>query len=187
MSPVSYRLNLPLQWKIHPVFHTDLLTPYCETETHGSNYQCPPPKLVDNEEEYEVKAILDSRRMGRGCKLQYLIKWKGYSNADNQWEDYKSVTADNLVRQFQWHNPTKETHLRQVETGDKSSFHCFMSSPTHSTPNPSDTTITFTTHNHCGPTSDYCHCNNNNVNSPCHSPFSDDAILVPTLDNIAEA
>ena len=31
MSPVNYRLELPTQWSIHPVFHIDLLTPYRET------------------------------------------------------------------------------------------------------------------------------------------------------------
>ena len=39
MSPVNYRIDLPTQWSIHPVFHTDLLTPYRETITHGANYQ----------------------------------------------------------------------------------------------------------------------------------------------------
>ena len=28
LSPVTYKLRLPSTWKIHPVFHTDLLTPY---------------------------------------------------------------------------------------------------------------------------------------------------------------
>jgi hypothetical protein len=28
ISPLSYRLKLPNQWKIHPVFHTHLLTPF---------------------------------------------------------------------------------------------------------------------------------------------------------------
>jgi hypothetical protein len=60
MSPVSYRLTLPSQWRIHPVFHIDLLSPYCETEVHGVNYQRPPPELIDNKGEYEVENILDS-------------------------------------------------------------------------------------------------------------------------------
>jgi hypothetical protein len=50
LSPVSYQLALPMQWSIHPVFHIDLLTPYQETITHGPNYQCPLPDLVDGEE-----------------------------------------------------------------------------------------------------------------------------------------
>ena len=65
MSPVNYHLKLPTQWSIHPVFHINLLTPYCETITHGPNYQCPPPNLVDNKEEYKVEKILDSWLFGR--------------------------------------------------------------------------------------------------------------------------
>jgi hypothetical protein len=42
MLPVNYRLELPMQWSIHDVFHTDLLTPYREMPTHGANYQHPP-------------------------------------------------------------------------------------------------------------------------------------------------
>ena len=73
MSTVNYCLELPTQWSIHPVFYINLLTPYCETLMHGLNYQCPPPDLVDGEEEYEVKKILDSWRFGRKRKLQYLV------------------------------------------------------------------------------------------------------------------
>jgi hypothetical protein len=60
MSPGNYRLKLPTQWSIHDVFHTDLLTPYRETPTHGANYQRPPPDLVEGVEEYEVERVLDS-------------------------------------------------------------------------------------------------------------------------------
>ena len=73
MSPVNYRLELPTQWSIHPVFHIDLFTPYCETPTHGPNYQHPPPDLVDREEEYEVKKILDSWWFGVAVKLRATI------------------------------------------------------------------------------------------------------------------
>ena len=125
MSPVNYRLELPTQWSIHPVFHTDLLTPYRETITHGANYQRPPPDLVDNEEEYEVEAILDSRKFGRGRRLQYLIKWKGYPDSDNQWVDKDDVSADDKVREFKASNPAKETHIRGA-------FDAHSSHPPHS-------------------------------------------------------
>ena len=59
LSPITYRLTLPHQWCIHPVFHIDLLTPYQETPMHGVNYQCPLPDLVDGEEEYEIKKVID--------------------------------------------------------------------------------------------------------------------------------
>jgi hypothetical protein len=59
VSPVTYRLILPISLRIHNVFHMDLLTPYHETKEHGANYTQPPPELIDGEEEYEVEEIIN--------------------------------------------------------------------------------------------------------------------------------
>ena len=56
-----YQLDLPIQWKIHDVFHIDLLTPYQEMDFNGPNFVPPPPNLIDGEEEYEIEEILDAR------------------------------------------------------------------------------------------------------------------------------
>ena len=101
LSPITYQLELPPQWKIHDVFHIDLLTPYHETETHGANFTQPPPDLIDGEEEYEVEEILDSRRYGRGRKVQYLVKWKGYPSSDNQWVNWDDMHAEEALAEFQ--------------------------------------------------------------------------------------
>jgi hypothetical protein len=114
MSAVNYRLKLPTQWSIHPVFHIDLLTPYHETTIHCANYQRPPPDLVEGEEEYEVETILESRCFGRGKKLQYLVKWKGYPDSDNQWINKEDIFADEAIREFKNSNPDQETHIRRV-------------------------------------------------------------------------
>ena len=120
LSPITYQVQLPLSWKIHDVFHVDLLTPYKETLMHGPNYLEPPPDLIDGEEEYEVEAILDSRKWGRGRKQQYLVKWKGYSEADNQWVDAKDIHADQLLDQFRRRLArrinTKPTCCKQITT-----------------------------------------------------------------------
>ncbi len=113
MSPINYRLKLPTQWSIHDVFHIDLLTPYWETNLHRSNYLRPAPDLVNNEEEYEVEKILDSRQFGRGRKKQYLIKWKGYPDSDNEWVDKQDVHAPEAIREFENQNPAAETHINQ--------------------------------------------------------------------------
>jgi|SRR6266702_4175939 len=60
MSPVNYCLKLPTQWSIHDVFHINLLTPHHEMATHGSNYTRLPPDLIDDQEEYKVKKVLNS-------------------------------------------------------------------------------------------------------------------------------
>jgi hypothetical protein len=59
VSAVAYQLHLPLTWTIHDVFHASLLTPYHETKEHGPNYNRPPLKMVDGEEEFEVEAIME--------------------------------------------------------------------------------------------------------------------------------
>ena len=65
LSTITYQLTLPEQWKIHDVFHVDLLTPYRETEFHGPNYAQPPPDLIGEEEQYDVEQVLDERNYGR--------------------------------------------------------------------------------------------------------------------------
>ena len=84
MGPVTYRLNLPKTWKIHPVFHAGLLVPYRITKEHGPDYPRPPPDVVDGEEEYEVEAILNHRSTRR--RRQYLVVWKGLPSHENSWE-----------------------------------------------------------------------------------------------------
>src|SRR6266702_75924 len=116
MSPVNYRLKLPTQWSIHDMFHIDLLTPYRETNIHGSNYSRPTPDLIDNEEEYEVEKILDTRQFGRGCKRQYLIKWKGYPDSDNKWVDHKDIHAPEAIREFKDSRTALDRHIRRGTT-----------------------------------------------------------------------
>ena len=84
LGPLTYWLKLPERWKIHPVFHTCLLSPYRETREHGPGFSEPPPETVEGEEEFEVEAITGHQKRGKG--YQYLVKWKGYPMADNSWE-----------------------------------------------------------------------------------------------------
>jgi Chromo (CHRromatin Organisation MOdifier) domain len=101
ISPVVFQLTLPLQWCIHNMFHASLLTPYKETEEHGDNFVQPPPELINGQEEYEVEQIMNSRWIGHAWKLQYLLRWKGYSWAHNSWQDATEVHAPELVQEYQ--------------------------------------------------------------------------------------
>jgi Chromo (CHRromatin Organisation MOdifier) domain len=100
ISPVVFQLALPLQWCIHDVFHASLLMPYKETEEYGENFTQPPPELIKGQEEYEVEQIIDSRRWGCARKLQYLLRWKGYSRAHDSWQDATEVHAPRLVKEY---------------------------------------------------------------------------------------
>jgi Chromo (CHRromatin Organisation MOdifier) domain len=100
ISPVVFQLALPPQWRIHNVFHTLLLTPYKETEEHGENFVQPPPELIEGQEEYKVEQVVNSRQLGRAWKLQYLLRWKGYSHAHDSWQDATEVHAPKLIKEY---------------------------------------------------------------------------------------
>src|SRR5487761_1247260 len=117
LSPVAYQLELPTQWSIHPVFHSSLLTPYIETDSHGPNFSRPPPDLITGEAEYEVENIRSHRRHGKRRLLQYLLKWKGYPESDNTWEPADQIHAPELVKAYHRRHPLeqiKATQLRQL-------------------------------------------------------------------------
>jgi len=38
MGPLTFKLKLPITWRIHNVFHATLLMPYTEIEIHGPNF-----------------------------------------------------------------------------------------------------------------------------------------------------
>ena len=38
LSEAIYQVEIPRQWKIHNVFHANLIMPYKETELHGPNF-----------------------------------------------------------------------------------------------------------------------------------------------------
>ena len=106
LGPLTYRLKLPDQWKIHPVFHSSLLLPYRETKAHGVNYTKPPPEIIADIPEWEVEEIKGLRRWRK--KWQYYIKWKGYPNSDSSWEPIMNVkNAMDIIRQWHLEHPHK--------------------------------------------------------------------------------
>ena len=90
ISRTAFRLRIPPKWKIHPVFHASLLTTYKETVEHGPNFLRLPPDLINGEEEYEVEAVLGHR--GRPSRCTFLIRWKGYSAAEDTWEPERNLS-----------------------------------------------------------------------------------------------
>ena len=133
LLPITYQLELPPQWKIHDIFHVDLLTPYHETELHGPNYMRPPPDLIDGEEEYEVEEVIQSWKFRRGHKVQYLVKCKGYPDSDNQWIDWDDLHADEAIADFKKKNPNAISHIKRgVSEIDEGNNLTHMSNDDHS-------------------------------------------------------
>ena len=106
-TPTNSRLQLPPAWRIHPMFHNSLLTPYKETKEHGPNFTQPPPDIVEGEEDhYEVETVLDARPTPNRRGIQYLIKWVGYPNSENSWIPASGMKhASKLVQEFHTRHP----------------------------------------------------------------------------------
>ena len=120
ISPCVYCLDLPIQWKIHNVFHASLLSPYNKTPEHGPNYPEPPLELIDDQPEYKVEQVLGSCQVGCYRKLQYLLRWKGYSAAHDSWEAAAETNCPDLVQEFYVANPAairgaQETYMNPSE------------------------------------------------------------------------
>ncbi len=94
VGAATYKLKLPSHWKIHPHFNEKLLTPYILPAFPNQEVPPPPPPdLINDEEEFEIEEILDSRphtiHGGRGKKsyevIDYFVKWKGWTREHNSW------------------------------------------------------------------------------------------------------
>jgi transposase InsO family protein len=76
VSPQAVQLELPTALRnIHPVFHVSLLEPAKQDDIPGRQHEPPPPVEIEDELEWEVETILDSRI--RRDRLEYLDKWAG--------------------------------------------------------------------------------------------------------------
>ena len=53
-----------------------------------------------------MDAILDSRKIGRRCALEYLVRWKGYSPLHDSWEPTANISVPQLIKEFYQKKPT---------------------------------------------------------------------------------
>ena len=74
-----------------------------------------PPDLIGEEEQYEVERVLDEHNYGRWKKKQYLVKWKGYPDSDNQWLDAKDMeNTQELIAEFHDSDYELCSHIRRA-------------------------------------------------------------------------
>ena len=110
-NPHAYKLNMPSNWKIHPVFKALYLEPYMEGKHlfPGRKQVDPPvPQLLENGQLYhEVDTILADRevRVRRGNRTetekQWLVSFVGEGDVGNMWLPIESL-CDELGQTQAW-------------------------------------------------------------------------------------
>lgn len=123
INPVSVKLRLTSKYRFHPVSHVSLLKPY----NPMTRTKAPPPSIeIEGIPEFEVKSILDAKRV-RG-KLFYLVDWKGYRPEERSWEPLANLTnAPHLVKAFHTRYPNKPKPIPQVLGGILRGEYCHES------------------------------------------------------------
>jgi hypothetical protein len=97
----AYKLDLPEDSQIHPVFHVSLLEPAPNVELwprEQSEGHRVVPQVGDDV--YEIEGILERRQDSEGLWL-YKVRWKGFNESEDQWlpaEDISSSAMNKFNR-----------------------------------------------------------------------------------------
>ncbi len=105
ISDVTYKLDLPIKFRIHNVFHISKLKPYIENDKFPNRIQNNRPDsidMIDGEPAWCVEKIIDKRIL-KNKQVQYLVKWEGYSYWENTWEPIKNLrqAASQAIEQYE--------------------------------------------------------------------------------------
>ena len=87
ISRVAYKLELPEQWRVHPVFHSSLLKPF-QQSSWSVPVEAPQPEFeVDDGPIYRVERILRWRSVRRGRRRvrEFLVTWEGFPLDEAEW------------------------------------------------------------------------------------------------------
>ncbi|XP_049397431.1 uncharacterized protein LOC125861617 [Solanum stenotomum] len=83
VGKISYKVELPPHFKIHPVFHASVLKPYHEDKEDTSrNQPRRAPITVTASHDREIEAIIDYQakwKRGQQASAMFLVHWKGQS------------------------------------------------------------------------------------------------------------
>ena len=106
----DYKLGLLNYLKVYPVFHVSLLRPYYlnnDKQFPSHKHAHPPsvPALEEQEEErYEVAAIVDHRYNKRTRNFSYRVRWKGYPPSEDSWEPEEHLSgAQDIIKEYNKH------------------------------------------------------------------------------------
>jgi len=103
-------LELP---SIHLVVNVSRVCKY-RNQVEGQRKETPQPVVIEGEEEWEIKKILN-KKMVRG-KEKFLVRWKGFTAEADTWEGRENLgNAKEALRDFEKEYSRDQEDIRQQE------------------------------------------------------------------------
>ena len=104
VSPNAVKLKLPTSFKIHDIINVCQVQPY-KPPVIGQHVILSEAVEVKDTSKYEVEEVLNSQ-LKRG-KLEYLVKWSGYTDDYNTWEPKSNLdNSKEVINDFHKLNPS---------------------------------------------------------------------------------
>ena len=118
---LAYKLNIPANCRIHPVFSLAQLEPASTSAEDPFQRLFPsnPPLVyvdgnINNWKSFEIERLLNKRQVkkGKGQALEYLVRSKGYGPEWDRWYNVKELdNAAALVNDYQASLASARTHF----------------------------------------------------------------------------
>jgi len=99
ISSNAVELELPSTVKIHSVVNVSRIQRYVG-QIEKQRKEQPAPVIIEGEEEWEVKRILNKQQI-RG-KDKYLVRWKGFTAESDIWEEKENLeNAKEAIEEYE--------------------------------------------------------------------------------------
>jgi hypothetical protein len=96
---LTYRLELPAHWKIHDVFHVNVLSKAQPDMIPNHVNPAPPPVKVNDEDFWVMEKYVDAQWFHN--RLQFKIRWEGFTEEHDTWENADDIDSDTGPRLLQ--------------------------------------------------------------------------------------
>ena len=108
----AYKLSLPENWKVHPVFHVSLLKSW-HTASIQEDEAAVDDDLELEELYYEIEKILRWRKVKRGRRIikEYLVLWKNYPISEASWIQAEQFSDPIQLQQYLDEDQPLQEHI----------------------------------------------------------------------------
>jgi hypothetical protein len=92
LSDLTYRLSLPTKWKIHNVFHVNVLSEAVPDMILHHQKPTLLPVKVNDKDFWVMEKYIDARWFRNW--FQFKIRWDGFSEEHDTWENTDDIDSD---------------------------------------------------------------------------------------------